>query len=306
MKFNDQLLHTTNKKTFIYGFAIAVKSLLSIARLIFSNYSINFSYILTYKFSQDHLELLFAQIRKRGGSNNNPNVVQLKTAIKQILLKNAFKLKNNGNCNTFDEDVMCSIFDFKWNKKEQFNDDCQMGEANQDILNRLQLINNINPSLQSAKENILYYILGYIILKIIKKLDCNSCIKSIFKETDHNYFSPTYGKFVNLRQNGGLILGSESSFKIIMEAEKILLNLTNNLTNLNIPNLNKKIMYQCTNNLSLDHNIFSELDCNSSILERPHKMILISLLINRYLSVRLKSFGKEYSALVNTTSKRHK
>jgi len=65
-------------------------------------------------------------------------------------------------------------------------------------------------------------------------------------------------------------------------------------------------MYQCTNNLSLDNNIFSELDCNISLLEQPHKMILISLLINRYLSVRLKSFDKEYSALVNTTSKRHK
>lgn len=95
-----------------------------------------------------------------------------------------------------------------------------MGEADQDILNRLQLINNINPSLQSAKENILYYILGYIILKIINKLDCNSCIKNLFNETDHNYCSSTYGKFVNLRQSDGLISGSESSFKIIIEAEK--------------------------------------------------------------------------------------
>lgn len=307
MKFDDQILHTTNKKTFIYGFAIAYKSFLVIARSIFVNDSINFSYILTYKFSQDHLELLFGQIRQRGGSNNNPNMVQLKTAIKQILIKNAFKSKNNGNCNTFDDDVMCSILDFKWNKKEQFNDNCQTGEADQDILNKLQLINNISPSLQSAKENILYHILGYIIFKIIKKLDCDSCIKSLFKQTsDHNYSSSTYSKFVNLRQSGGLILGFESSFKIIMEAEKILLNLTNNLTTLNIPNLNKKIMFQCSNKLSLNHYIFSKLDCNGSILERPHKMILISLLINRYLSVRLKSFGKHYSALVNTTSKRHK
>lgn len=115
-----------------------------------------------------------------------------------------------------------------------------MGEADQEILNRLQLINNINPSLQSAKENILYFILGYIILKIIKKLYCDSCIKSLFKEiSDHNYCSSTYSKFVNLRQNGGLILGSESSFKIIIEAEKILINLTNNLTILKVPNLNR-------------------------------------------------------------------
>jgi len=137
MKFNDQILHTTNKKTFIYDFVVAVKSLLGIARSIFVNDSINSSYILTYKFSQDHLELFFCQIKQRGGSNNNPNVVQLKIAIKQILIKNAFKLKNNGNCNMFYDDVMCSILDFKWYKKEQFNDTCQTGEADQDILNRI-------------------------------------------------------------------------------------------------------------------------------------------------------------------------
>jgi hypothetical protein len=192
LKFNDQLLHVTNKKTFIYGFAIAVKLLLSIARSIFVNDFIHFSYILIYTFSQPHLELLLEQIRQSGGSNNNSNVVHLKIAIKQILIKNVFKLKNNGNYNTFDDDVMFRILDFKWNKKEQFNDNCQMSEADQDILNRFQLINNISPSLQSAKENILYYILGYIILKIIKILNCDFCVKSLFKETsDHNYCSST-------------------------------------------------------------------------------------------------------------------
>jgi len=46
------------------------------------------NYILTYTFSQDHLELFFAQIRQRYESNNNPYVVQFKTALKQILFKN--------------------------------------------------------------------------------------------------------------------------------------------------------------------------------------------------------------------------
>ncbi|KAL4113577.1 hypothetical protein QTP88_017184 [Uroleucon formosanum] len=176
LKYDDQLLHTTGKKTFIHGFAIAVKSLFSIARSIFADESLNFDYLLTYKFSQDHLELLFCQIRQRGGSNNNPNIMQLKTAVKQILIKNALKLKNNGNCNTFDDDAMCNIFDFKWNKNsqnDQFNDESD--ENDPEILQRLQLINNLNPSLQAAKENILYYILGYLITKVVKQLDCNSC-----------------------------------------------------------------------------------------------------------------------------------
>jgi len=42
----------------------------------------------------------------------------------------------------------------------QFYDDHLPDEADKDILNRIELNNNISPSLQSAKEIILYYKLG--------------------------------------------------------------------------------------------------------------------------------------------------
>jgi hypothetical protein len=84
------------------------------------------------------------------------------------------------------------------------------------------------------------------------------------------------------------------------------LTLTDNLTDINKSNLKRKIIYLCSNKLSLDHTIFNELDCNLSILERPHKMILITVLVNRYLNVRLKSFGKQYTASINIISKRYK
>jgi len=71
--------------------------------------NLNFKYILTYYFSQDHIELLFGRIRQRYGANNNPNVIQFKTAIKQILLKNAITCSTNNNCNTFDEDIISTI-----------------------------------------------------------------------------------------------------------------------------------------------------------------------------------------------------
>jgi len=173
--------------------------------------------------------------------------MQLKTAVKQILIKNALKLKNNGNCNIFDDDAMCNIFDLKWNKNlqnDQFNNESD--ENDPEILQRLQLINNLNPSLQTAKENILYYILGYIITKVVKQLDCHFCKLSILKQTsDHNYYSSNYAKFVNLRNNGRLVSGSESTFKIISETEKCLLILTDNLTDLNKSNLKKEKLYIC-------------------------------------------------------------
>jgi len=42
-----------------------------------------YKYLLTYKCSQDHLEILFSKIRQRLGNNNNPNVVELKTSLKK-------------------------------------------------------------------------------------------------------------------------------------------------------------------------------------------------------------------------------
>ena len=53
LKTKNSPLFLSNKKTFILGFAFAVKSVISLAKNIFSqNQKIN--YILTYKFSQDY------------------------------------------------------------------------------------------------------------------------------------------------------------------------------------------------------------------------------------------------------------
>jgi len=42
--------------------------------------------VLTYKMSQDHLELFFGCVRGRDGSNNNPNSVQFKNTLKTVIV----------------------------------------------------------------------------------------------------------------------------------------------------------------------------------------------------------------------------
>lgn len=160
-------LHVSENKTFVLGFATAVKSMFSIAKSMFNE--TNFTYILTYKFSQDHIELLFARIRMRFGLNNNPNAFQIKTAIKQILIKNSITCKSNSNCNTFDEDVFGSIFDFKWKTKSDNSTELDLN-LYKDISNRIILLNNTNSANKELKDNIMYYIVGYILRKIIIKI----------------------------------------------------------------------------------------------------------------------------------------
>jgi hypothetical protein len=57
--------------------------------------------MLTYKFSQDHIELLFSCIRSKGGWNNNPNSMQVKYALRKMLFTYAVKASKNSNCIDF-------------------------------------------------------------------------------------------------------------------------------------------------------------------------------------------------------------
>ena len=91
------------RKTFIVGFAFSSKSILAIARnLLTRNYN-QFKYVLTYRFSQDQLEMFFSKIRSRFGWNNNPIAFQFKWALRALLLKNQVSPSTNANCSVIEE-----------------------------------------------------------------------------------------------------------------------------------------------------------------------------------------------------------
>jgi len=202
---NDTISHiyTTSKKTFVVGFALAIKSIFSIAKLLFEENQ-NYKYILTYSLSQDHIEILFSRFRQRFGVNNKPNVLQFKIALKQILMKNAIKYKSNGNCHNFDDDVFGALLEFKWSKKKD-NIVCNIDnvdEIDEEVLNRSTLLNSTNSIVDDAKSNILYYITGYVVKKVSLHIDCNSCIESLISPNsrEHNYHQPPiYSKFVSIK-----------------------------------------------------------------------------------------------------------
>jgi len=60
------------------------------------------SYLLSYKLSQDQLEVFFIALRSRGGFNNNPNAIQFKSAYKRLLVRHQVSGSEYGNCSTID------------------------------------------------------------------------------------------------------------------------------------------------------------------------------------------------------------
>lgn len=65
-------------------------------------------FILTYKVSQDHIEMFFSAIRSRGGFCDNPTASQFEAAYKWLLIHNELVTSSQANCISQDTTVILS------------------------------------------------------------------------------------------------------------------------------------------------------------------------------------------------------
>ena len=164
------------RKTFVLGFVITIKSTLEMAKQMLTLPEKPFKYVLTYKFSQDHIELLFSCIGTKGGWNNNPN------ALRTMLLGNAVKASVNGNCQAFDDNQIILIFR---TRKHQAPPHPNQADPKVELhhINRIhEMAANLDLTKSSHAEfveNILEYISGFLITKLLKQVKCSSCINNL-------------------------------------------------------------------------------------------------------------------------------
>ena len=94
---NGTLLYKSKHKTAFIGFMLAIETFKQMFYELVEKDNSPLNYILTYKCSQDHLELLFCAIRGSGGFNNNPTIVQFIAIYKRLLLRSHIG-GSKGNC----------------------------------------------------------------------------------------------------------------------------------------------------------------------------------------------------------------
>jgi len=165
-----------------------VKSIFLIAKDILLDETTSMKYLMTYRFSRDHLELFFTQVRRRNSWNNNPNVMQVTSAIKSLLVKNSISVSSNSNCIAFEPENEIG-FPLRWSKKNitKWHDDVQWENSNNCVIDDdsdSDLQFDINSDHMFIIDNILYYISGNIVRKLVKIIKCNGCIDNII----HNVF----------------------------------------------------------------------------------------------------------------------
>ena len=90
-------MYLTPRKTGFIGFAACIRSVTKLYAELIAAHDAPMKYLLTYKFSQDHIELFFSAVRARGGFNNNPTAGQFSAAYKRLLMRHNIK-NGTGNC----------------------------------------------------------------------------------------------------------------------------------------------------------------------------------------------------------------
>lgn len=145
------------------------------------------------------------------------------------------------------------------------------------------------------KDNILYYIAGYIVFKVILFIKCKQCRSALIASQEH-FYSKGVHSFTVFKNRGGLHVPSLSVFKILKETEKCIQYLCKdkNLRNLRV----NTILYNVKKHLLFDdHNsIFPDLSCED-------KLSLFDLICKRFIKIRFYSLEQTFTDRVTQRNK---
>ena len=176
-------------------------------------------------------------------------------------------------------------------------------------------VDHLDPN--ELKDNILYYIGGFIVRKMLPVVKCTKCRKELLLDVDDSHALkvneyPVRARFTKSVQRGGLIMPSNSVLRLVKATEVIFkCRVIYNEKGITAEkNLKLKIETAVVEQFGL--NIFNHVDghffeCHIG-QERDHLTSLMRSVVEMYLDFRLKSYGKRYTEIMahkNLPSSRH-
>ena len=300
---NNVNMCETKRKTGFIGFLVAIKSFKGIFHDLVEVEDAPLKYLLTYKFSQDHLELFFGAIRAAGGSNNNPTAAQFTGIYKRLLLRSSVqggignvKQRDQTNilymigdtCRVNGKDLVIS--DAALAKRYGLSERSLPDDTDTDYMDAPQM-----STLSEYKEASISYIAGYVAKMAEKQILCMVCCESIGSRK-HSHESI----FLEFKDRGGLFKPTWSVIEVCKESEKNIERMMNK-TNGRLPlskGIPETIAYSVLKVLG-HSNVFSDLNehmLESSFTEENHIFTLIKTIAKCYCKVRLYHLGKEEAA----------
>lgn len=255
------------------------------------------AYLLTYKLSQDHIELFFSAVRSKGGCNNNPTARQFEAIYKGLLLH--FSIKGSKHANVMSLDNISILGCTYVNTLTKSN--CgELMEENDDYLKYTNETKNIIQStIQSWKLtpyvcDIVAYISGFVVKTLKKCVVCLECVKIM--ECDE-----VISLLQQRKQYGNLTKASRFVINLCQEAEwcvRVVKNSRNILSHK--IGINHFIVTSTIKNLDrCIYNVFEQHQLDDDLWSN-HSTLLVKLILRKYVTLRLH----HESNLVSEVSKR--
>ncbi|KAK6175150.1 hypothetical protein SNE40_013672 [Patella caerulea] len=182
---NGNLMTSSRGKTPFIGLMCAIKSALE----LYQSYNVEspqLKYLLTYKMSQDHLELFFCVVRSCGGRNNNPTVLPFIASHKRLLMRHQIQA-SGGNCIGQDStSILNVVTDYTAINKQPTDTlnmstirryDLMLKDPVQDVHDYSDMPNSI--SLFEYKHCVVSYIASYVVGMVEKRIHCNNCLPAL-------------------------------------------------------------------------------------------------------------------------------
>ena len=147
-----------------------------------------------------------------------------------MIIQNSIEPSNTGNCTHFG-DALCEssgLLDFSWKRSQTVIEFQSLTIDDPDtVMAEKMLIKNDMHHPNIPRDNVLYYVLGFIVQSLLTKLQCANCKAELLLDPDNSHAShvssyPMFARFTVFKQQGGLIFPSVAVLKIVKTTKTML------------------------------------------------------------------------------------
>lgn len=273
-------LHAGPRKTGPIGFVASSRSISNIFKELVEAQEAPCKYLLTYKLSQDHLELFFSAVRARGGYNNNPTARQFKAAYKRLLVRHQVK-NGTGNCLIRDGTNMLAVTVVPASRQFDVTPALPLdSDHDYSILPYVE-------SISEFKDAAIHYIAGFVVKKM-EKILCMPCSLALSSDSSMH-------AFIALKNRGGLQNPSTNIVEVCKASERCFQRLLTTSGG-KLPQgkgVTAAITIQVLSDCA-DKNIFSELHNHmfETSVEDNHVHTLVKMAASMYCKIRLHHLAR--------------
>lgn len=271
-------------------FIICLKNIYDLAYYLLHNKYID--YLLSYKLSQDHIEMFFSLIRRMNGFNNNPTTIQYLSAI-QKLLSNRLNvcISSSANCAPLDNTLLVTIDNTSKNESVKPNgcfnvtnenetseilENCISANKNQCTFDHEYCTMDGSWSNSEYRDEIIAYISGSIVHYLKRSIHCTDCLKLI----DGSSNCDKTPKLIVLKNRGGLNFAADWVIVICKNTERVIRE-QKNLFDKKIVSI---IISETLTNLPCD--ILNDKHFLEQDPLLSHRNQLLTLIIKKYINIR--------------------